>query len=73
MHLVHVVVIVRKVSDAETAVQASKARIEELESIISAMKENRLSKDTTVGDVVAMYPEIGAEVEAEINEMDWQK
>ena len=31
VHLVHVVVVVRKVSDAETAVQASKARIEELE------------------------------------------
>jgi hypothetical protein len=61
------------VADADTAVQASQARITELESIISAMKENKLSKDTTVGDVVAMYPEIGAEIESEINEMEWQK
>ena len=61
-----------KVSDAQGAVAASTARCAELEETIAEMTANRLSKETTVGDVLDQHPEIGEEVEDEIAAMNWK-
>jgi len=60
-------------AQAAELVASSTTRVAELEAVIEAMKNNRTSVDTTVEDVVAMYPEMGEEVEKEIGEMDWKK
>jgi hypothetical protein len=40
--------------------------------MIDEMTAKRLTKFTTVGDVLDQHPEIGEEVEEEIAAMDWK-
>jgi hypothetical protein len=61
------------VAGAKASVAASEARVAELDAMIDAMSTARLSADTTVEDVYAMYPEIGEEIEQELGEQDWRK
>lgn len=60
------------VSEASGAVAASTARAAELQAMIDEMTAKRLTKFTTVGDVLDQHPEIGEEVEEEIAAMDWK-
>jgi len=61
------------IADAQSSVESSHARIEELESVLETMTSAKLSKDTTVEEMYERYPEVGEEIEAEINAMDWKK
>jgi hypothetical protein len=64
--------IIMQVKDASAAVNASTARAAELQTQIDDMTAKRLTKFTTVGDVLDQHPEIGEEVEDEIAAMDWK-
>ena len=61
------------VSEAESAMNASAARLEELEAMIADAKTQVTTKETTVDEVLQRYPEIAKEIDQEIKEHEWWK
>ena len=60
-------------ASAKSTAEQSSARAKELESFLAKLEQNRTTKDTTIDDVVALYPEIAAEVQGEIKKHEWMK
>jgi hypothetical protein len=58
---------------AKATADQSAARAKELESFLGKLQANRTTKDTTIDDVVALYPELDAEVSQEIKKNEWMK
>jgi hypothetical protein len=59
------------VADAEESMNSSKARLEELEGMIEQAQAEMTTKDTTIDEVLARYPEIGAEIQDDIDNDRW--
>eukprot|EP00511_Aplanochytrium_stocchinoi_P003772 CAMPEP_0204822538 /NCGR_PEP_ID=MMETSP1346-20131115/732_1 /ASSEMBLY_ACC=CAM_ASM_000771 /TAXON_ID=215587 /ORGANISM="Aplanochytrium stocchinoi, Strain GSBS06" /LENGTH=157 /DNA_ID=CAMNT_0051948801 /DNA_START=183 /DNA_END=656 /DNA_ORIENTATION=+ len=61
------------VGEAKSAMDASAARATVLEAQLAQMNASRTTKNTTIDDVRAQYPNIKAEVEQEIKDEEWGK
>jgi hypothetical protein len=64
-------VFAKLVADAEESMNSSKARLEELEAMIEQAQAEMTTKDTTIDEVLARYPEIGAEIQDDIDNDRW--
>jgi hypothetical protein len=60
-------------SAAKSTADQSAARAHELEAFLATLQKNRTTKDTTIEDVAALYPELAAEVQSEIKKHEWMK
>ena len=58
---------------AKTAAESSAVRAKELETLIARLSAGKTTKDTTVDEVAALYPEIEREVQTEAKEEQWGK
>jgi hypothetical protein len=61
------------IENAKAVSEASAVRAKELNDLVHRMTTNRTSKDTTIDEVTAMYPEIEKEVQQEQKEEQWGK
>ena len=60
-------------ASAKSTAEQSAKRAAELEAFLGKLQANRTTKDTTVDDVVALYPDLDAEVQQEIKKHEWMK
>lgn len=60
-------------ASAKATAEESANRARELEAFLGKLQANRTTKDTTVDDVVALYPDLDAEVQQEIKKHEWMK
>ena len=58
---------------AKSTAEQSAARAQELESFLAKLQSNRTTKDTTIDDVAALFPDIAAEAQGEIKKQEWMK
>lgn len=58
---------------ATEMVASTSKRLAELEGLLSDLYKKRTTKDTTVDDVKALYPEIKKEIDQEIKNHEWIK
>ena len=58
---------------ATEMVASTSKRLSELESLLADLYKKRTTKDTTVDDVNALYPEIKKEIDQEIKNHEWIK
>uniref|UniRef100_A0A7S2CQH6 ATP synthase subunit d, mitochondrial n=1 Tax=Florenciella parvula TaxID=236787 RepID=A0A7S2CQH6_9STRA len=61
------------IADAEQSVADSVSRIEALTALVETMESNMVSPDTTLEQLYEVYPDLEAEIEAEIEAHEWGK
>ena len=62
-----------QIEDAKGRLAFTQEMIEDTEKEIVFMKNNRLNREMSVGDMKEMYPDIAEEVEDEIERREWFK
>ena len=62
-----------QIADAEQSVADSVSRIEALTALVETMESNMVSPDTTLEQLYEVYPDLEAEIEAEIEAHEWGK
>ena len=63
----------KQIEDAKGRQAFTQEMIEDTEKELVFMRQNRLSRDMSVGDMKEIYPDIADEVETEIENREWFK
>ncbi len=60
-------------NQAQSEVEESKTRIQELTETIALMEATRTTVDTSIEELELLYPEIVQEIDEEIGKYEWEK